>query len=152
MDNNINNLQNNPNLNNVIPPNNISQNPNIQNNIGITQTIEPNIEEQTNQQKLVVQPNLNPVATEQPDLQFQNQIPIVEPQPHVDIESHIKDQLQNIPTVEQNKQDFINNVQNMNQETNVQKKESINFIFIIILFVIILAAIYFLFPILLKYI
>ena len=97
-------------------------------------------------QNTTIQPNINNVD---PIQNTQNTIP---PQQHVDMEAHIKDQLQNIPTVEQDKQAFINNVQNMNQETNEQKKESINFVFIIILFLIILAAIYFLFPILLKYI
>ena len=63
-----------------------------------------------------------------------------------------QNEFQSIPTVEQSQQDFINNVQSMNQEKKEEKKEGINFVFIIILFVIILAAIYFLFPLLLKYI
>ena len=67
-------------------------------------------------------------------------------------EEEIKNQLQNIPTVEQKKEDFINNTQTINQEKKDEKKKGINFAFIIILFLIILATIYFLFPLLLKYI
>lgn len=58
---------------------------------------------------------------------------------------------QTVPTVEQSKQDFINNTQALTPE----KKEEIsnnNYTFIIILFIIIFASIFFLFPILLKYI
>lgn len=64
----------------------------------------------------------------------------------------IQTELQNIPTVEQNKEQFINNVQTMNKERKEEKKEGVNFVFVIVLFVVILAAIYFLFPILNKYI
>jgi len=67
-------------------------------------------------------------------------------------EEEIKNQLQNIPTVEQKKEDFINNTQTINQVKKDEKKKGINFAFIIILFLIILATIYFLFPLLLKYI
>lgn len=67
-------------------------------------------------------------------------------------EEEIKNQLQSIPTVEQKKEDFINNTQTINQEKKDEKKKGINFAFIIILFLIILATIYFLFPLLLKYI
>ncbi len=61
-------------------------------------------------------------------------------------------QMQSIPTVDQSKQDFINNTQNINAEKKEEKKQGINYVFIIILFIIIFAAIFFLFPILLKYI
>lgn len=66
--------------------------------------------------------------------------------------AQIQNELQNIPTVEQDKEAFINNVQTIHQEKQEEKKEGVNFAFIIILFIIILVAIYFLFPILLKYI
>ena len=67
-------------------------------------------------------------------------------------DAQIQSQLQIIPTVEQNKQDFINNVQSANQEKKEEKKEKNNLAFIIILFILILAIIYLLFPILFKYI
>lgn len=145
MDNNTNNVQNSPNLNNLIQgDNNIqTQNSNIQNNMNINQANQATMDSQ--------QPVTTVTTTEYSNLQMQNNIPIVTEHPHVDMEAHIKDQLQNIPTVEQNKQDFINNVQNMNQEITEKKSDNINFGFIIILFVIILAVMYFLFPILIKY-
>ena len=64
----------------------------------------------------------------------------------------IQNELQSIPTVEQGKEAFINNVQAMHEEKKEEKKEGVNFLFIIILFVIILAAIFFLFPILLDHV
>lgn len=66
--------------------------------------------------------------------------------------AQIQSELQSIPTVEQGKEAFINNVQSMNQEKKEEKKEGVNFVFIIILFVVILVAIFFLFPLLLDYI
>ena len=66
--------------------------------------------------------------------------------------AQIQNELQSIPTVEQGKEAFINNVQSMHQEKKEEKKEGVNFLFIIILFVVILAAIFFLFPLLLDYI
>lgn len=59
-------------------------------------------------------------------------------------------QIQNIPTVEQSKQEFINNTQANNTVKKEEKKEGPNIIFIIVLFVIIFASILFLFPYLLK--
>lgn len=73
-------------------------------------------------------------------------------QPDNNQQTQIQNQMQNIPTVEQNKQDFINNVQSINNQKKEEKKEGINFVFIIIMFIVILAVIYFLFPLLLKYI
>ena len=66
--------------------------------------------------------------------------------------AQIQNELQSIPTVEQGKEAFINNVQAMHEEKKEEKKEGVNFLFIIILFVVILAAIFFLFPLLLDYI
>lgn len=100
---------------------------------------QPVVPNNISQQVESIEQNQNPVI-EQPQT---NNI-IQEAQPQV--------QLQSIPTVEQNKQDFINNVQSMNQEKKEEKNEGINFVFIIVLFVIILAAILFLFPILVDYI
>lgn len=59
-------------------------------------------------------------------------------------------QMQTIPTIEQSKQDFINNVQTNNTINKEEKKDGPNITFIVILFVIIFAAIFFLFPYLLK--
>lgn len=61
-------------------------------------------------------------------------------------------QMQTIPTVDQTKQEFINNTQALNKEEKEEKKGGINYVFIVILFIIIFAAIFFLFPFLLKYI
>lgn len=61
-------------------------------------------------------------------------------------------QIQNIPTIEQSQQQFIDNTQAQNTENNKEKKEGINYTFLIILFVIMFGAIFFLFPFLLKYI
>ena len=66
--------------------------------------------------------------------------------------TQIQHELQSVPTVEQGKEAFINNVQSMQQEKKEEKKEGVNFVFIIILFIVLLAAIFFLFPILLDYI
>lgn len=62
----------------------------------------------------------------------------------------IQQQMQNIPTVEQTKSEFINNTQSNNTIKEEIKNEKNNIIFIIILFTIILAAIIFLFPYLIK--
>ena len=76
----------------------------------------------------------------------------IEQQP-INMQTQIQTELQNIPTVDQNEQQFINNIQSINnKEKKEEKKEGINFTFIIIMFIIILLAIIFLFPILLDYI
>ena len=78
--------------------------------------------------------------------------PITEEQ-STNIQTQIQTELQNIPTVDQNEQQFINNVQSINnKEKKEDKKEGVNFTFIIIMFAIILLTIIFLFPILLDYI
>ena len=58
--------------------------------------------------------------------------------------------IQNIPTVDQSKQDFINNTQANSAAKKDEKKDGPNITFIIILFIIIFAAIFFLFPYLQK--
>lgn len=63
---------------------------------------------------------------------------------------NIQQQLQSIPTVEQTKQEFINNTQAENVVKKEEKQDGPNIVFIIILFVIIFAAIFFLFPYLMK--
>lgn len=59
-------------------------------------------------------------------------------------------QMQNIPTVDQDKQEFINNTQANSAAKKEEKKDGPNIVFIIILFIIIFAAIFFLFPYLQK--
>lgn len=63
---------------------------------------------------------------------------------------NVQQPMQNIPTVEQSKQEFIDNTQANSLDKKEDKKDSPNITFIIILFVIILAAIFFLFPYLQK--
>ena len=63
---------------------------------------------------------------------------------------NIQQQLQSIPTVEQTKQEFINNTQAENVVKKEEKQDGPNIVFIIILFEIIFAAIFFLFPYLMK--
>lgn len=58
--------------------------------------------------------------------------------------------IQSTPLVEQTKQDFINNVQVNSTSKKDEKKDGPNIVFIIILFVIIFGAIFFLFPYLQK--
>jgi len=69
-----------------------------------------------------------------------------------EVQTNTQAQLENIPTVEQGKQEFINNAQAMNTEKKEEKKEGVNFWFVLIMFGVILAAIFFLFPFLLKYV
>ena len=56
------------------------------------------------------------------------------------------------PTVEQSAQEFINTIQNTGTVKKETKKDGVNYVFIIILFLIVIASIYFLFPLLLNYI
>ena len=62
----------------------------------------------------------------------------------------VQQQMQVIPTVEQSKQEFINNTQANNTIKKEENKEGPNITFIAILFAIIFAAIFFLFPYLIK--
>lgn len=67
-----------------------------------------------------------------------------------DVVSTTQQQMNTIPTVDQNKETFIDNTQaNVNTQKE-EKKDGPNWVFIIILFVIIFACIFFLFPYLLK--
>ena len=85
-----------------------------------------------------------------PTTQMTQPIHTVQSEQTINNNTNIQQQMQNIPTVEQPKQEFINNTQASNAITGEQKKEGNNIVFIIILFVIIFAAIFFLFPYLLK--
>lgn len=94
----------------------------------------------------------------QPESVKQTTAQIVQPTP-VTVESeqnitsntiNAQQQMQSIPTVEQSKQEFINNTQENNTIKKDEKKEGPNVAFILILFAIIFAAIFFLFPYLLE--
>ena len=121
----------------------MDNNTNLNNNNQTVQgnTIDPILNQQTNNQT-VEQINQQPIQ--------QNTIGIELNTNNEQIQ--IQNQLQSIPTVEQNPEQFINNVQTQNQEKKEEKKEGVNFVFIIILFIVILVAIFFLFPLLLDYI
>ena len=54
--------------------------------------------------------------------------------------------MQATPTVEQSRQEFIDKTQSMNVEKKEEKKQGINYTFMIILFVIIFACVLFIFP------
>ena len=60
--------------------------------------------------------------------------------------------VQSIATVDQPSEQFINNVQTDVEKQNTEKKEKANYFFIVILFIVIFAAIFFLFPLLSKFI
>lgn len=66
--------------------------------------------------------------------------------------TNIINPMQYVPTVEQSKQAFIDSTQNMSNKKKEEKKSGVNFAFIIGLFVVLFAAIVFVFPLLLKYI
>ena len=59
-----------------------------------------------------------------------------------------------IPTIEQSESDFINNAQAISTETKEEEKSEggLNYTFFIVLFIIVLLSIFFLFPIITKYI
>lgn len=58
--------------------------------------------------------------------------------------------INNIPTVDQSANEFINNTQTISSERIEKKKGGLNYTFIIILFIVILISIIFLFPYLAK--
>ena len=100
----------------------------------------------------VSQQNIPIVGLEQTNMVYQSQLkpqPVEQP---VQNNNFIQQPIQNVPTVEQSKQEFINNTQSLNSQKKEEKKEGVNYTFIIILFIIIFASIFFLFPFLLKYI
>ena len=65
---------------------------------------------------------------------------------------NVQSQMQAIPTVEQNNEQFINNIQAANNDVNEKENTKKSLIFMIILFVIILVSILFVFPYLSKFI
>ena len=62
----------------------------------------------------------------------------------------IQQQMQTIPTVDQSRQEFVNNTQTSSDIKKEDKKDNSNIVFIVILFLIIFSAIFFLFPYLLN--
>ena len=147
MDNNVNNTLNNDVMQNNMEPGTMKFDP---------MTGEPIVPEE---QVVPVGP-VEPVApvteqvTSEPVQEVNTEIPLQNNNiaNNVNDAVQIQNELQSIPTVEQGKEAFINNVQAMHEEKKEEKKEGVNFLFIIILFVVILAAIFFLFPLLLDYI
>ena len=131
----MNNNQTNYNPNLGQPINNI--NPNVGMN---PQPIYPNLEGTAQQQ----QPTQIPPQPVMPQPQIQPEY--VNNKPNVDISK----QMQNIPTVEQNPQTFMDNTQAANTIKKEEKKEGPNILFIVVLFAIIFAAIFLLFPYLLN--
>lgn len=134
----------------------INQNNNIPNvqtidsTVGQVMSEMPALESTVEQTMSVVQPSDTTIVQEIPELQpldTSNEIINVDNS----IQTNIQDELRNIPTIEQDKQDFINNVQTANQEKKEEKKDKNNLLFIIIAAVVLLLAIYFLFPLLLNY-
>ena len=106
------------------------------------------------------QPIVQPQPIQQPVQQpVQQQIPVPNTQttaiptiqPVVaNRNASIQQQMNSIPTIDQDTQQFINNTQAVNTVKKEERKEGPNIIFIVILFVIIFAAIFFLFPYLLN--
>ena len=100
-----------------------------------------------------------PINNNQNNNISQQNIPVILPETNPMVNQVIpQEQLQNvnvqpiqtIPTIEQSKEQFINNTQNISETKKEEKKEGVNYIFIIVLFIIIFAAIFFLFPYLLE--
>ena len=56
--------------------------------------------------------------------------------------------ISNIPTIEQSNQSFVANTQAVSMEKTEEKKKGINYLFVIILFIIVLVSIFVLFPLL----
>ncbi len=137
----------------------------VMNNQGMNTTIEQPARQDVNGVQGVENLQMNvpvqPLPQVQPQPQMQPQIqPQVQPQPiiqqanndstNINSANSIQQQMQSIPTVDQNRQDFINNTQAENTVNKKEKKSGPNVVFIVILFVIIFAAIFFLFPYLLE--
>ena len=113
----------------------------IDNNNNINNQVQNlNQQQQVNLQNLNNNQNLNEVAPVMPAVAS-----IEQPQTN-----NIQQQLSSIPTIEQNAEQFVNNTQATNTIKKEEKKEGPNIAFIVIIFAIIFAAIFFLFPYLLE--
>lgn len=91
-----------------------------------------------------------PVATTpvQPTPEVNPNASITTVQPTSEIPQPVTPQVNTVPTIEQSETEFINNAQAVSSEQQEEKAGGLNYAFIIILFVAILAAILFLFPLL----
>lgn len=125
---------------------------NNQDNTNI-QNVQP-VPNQETPQQVVQQPQIQPepstIPTTQQPVQTVEQ-PTVQVTMPQDNGADINQQMQSIPNVEQNVQNFVQNTQAANTVSDdSEKKGSLNIVFIIILFAIIFAAMFFLFPLLLN--
>lgn len=118
-----------------------------------TLPVDPN-EFQTNESTAPIEPIETQTVEAGVETQSQSQnaetnttIPV---EPVVDPAVAMQQQMQAIPTVDQSKEAFIDNTQANSTAKKQEKKDGPNWAFIIILFVIIFASIFFLFPYLLK--
>ena len=93
------------------------------------QPLNNNVNNQNIQQNEVTNQNINNVPT----IQTNNDV-------------DIREQMQAIPTVDQNTQNFINNIQAKDEIKPDENKEKKNIILVIAIFIIIILAIVFLFP------
>lgn len=144
------------NNNNTLNNGNINQNQNIAMPNQYAQTQNTNVQAQV--QNTNIQPQ-QPIMNQNIELQNLNQaqynpvppVPTVEDNNINNLEN-IQNSLNSIPTVDQSRTEFMNNTQTMNETKKEEKKSGINYGFVIALFIIVLVAIIFLFPLLMKYI
>lgn len=140
---------------------NNNENQATNNLVGVNPVIQPQPVQPTPEVVPVVQPQpapeVAPVVQPQPVQPAPAVTPVAQPQPAPEVTSAVENsnttiqqQMQNIPTVEQGKQEFISNTQANEPVKKESKKSSTGLILVIILFVVILAAVFFLFPILFK--
>lgn len=88
--------------------------------------------------------NINNIPNIQPINVQNNNIPQVNDQ--MNNNQNIMNQMQNIATVDQSKEAFINNTQATVKDNNSENAPKVNYVFVAIIFIIIFAAILFLFP------
>lgn len=138
----MNNSQPNYNPNEGQQYNNIPQNgnqtfnqvPNNQNNINV----QP--ETQLNQTSAVTYQNVQTVSNNEQTASVSNNQNITQ------------NNMASVPTVEQSNNNFVQNTQTISSEKKVESKKGINYPLVILLFIIVLVSIFFVFPILKKYI
>lgn len=112
-----------------------SINQNISNTMNTVQPAQPAQPAQPTQQAIAPTPEIQPI----------------QPTSTVDNNIITQQQMQYIPTAEQSTKDFISNTQaNSAEQKEEKKKDGPNIGFIAILFIVIFASIFFLFPYLLK--
>lgn len=144
------------NNNNTLNNESINQNQNIAMPNQYTQAQNTNVQAQVQNTNIQTQ---QPIMNQNIELQNLNQaqynpvppVPTVEDNNINNLEN-IQNSLNSIPTVDQSRTEFMNNTQTMNETKKEEKKSGINYGFVIALFIIVLVAIIFLFPLLMKYI